>query len=617
MPADQALPGSVVVVDPDGRLEPVADAIGTEFDDVRTVEQASAVAAVAGPVACVLVAHDPGSGDGGRIDGIDAIETVRDARADVPVGVYALDQDVMTVARLRDAGADVVIRVPPERSSLLARQIRALAGVVDDEPIQTQFQSFLEYYPNKVYLKDRFSRFVNVTRGRGFEGTGLDRQQVAGLTDYELYERPLADELFEEEQRLLETGESIVEKIEHFVEDGESRWVSTTKVPRYDSDGELLGLVGNVKDVTSIKRQERAMATLHEASRRLVRTTSPREVGQTAVEIATEMGGLPRARVDLFDVEAGGLRTVAETDGVDWDGQSFQHAAATRTPHYRTEAGEFVPVEIDEHDHRELKLPDGIGRVCGLRLPLGDHGVLGLDSGDGVIDPFTIELAHVLASNVEAALDRAEQERQLTAQSERLEEFAALSSHELRNRLQIALGTAGRARAEDDLDAIEEVIETLSRMDRLVSQLLTLARTGSVSRSTEAVALSGVAETAWGVTGTAEMTLVVEDDAVVTADRDALLEVFEMLFRTIVDTAGSEHVRVGTLPDGFVLEDDASAVEPAELFEPTHSDGQPEGDSIYLVSAIADAHGWDIEVEPSDCGGTRFAFHGVDIAHVQ
>ena len=616
MSTDAEIPGAVVLVDPDGRLEPIAKALAAEISDVRTVERADAIESLADPIACVLVAHDPRAGEK-HIDGIEAMATVRDCLSDVPVGVYALDQRRETVTGLCAAGADTVIRVPPERQSLLVDRIRHLADVVENESLGTQFQSFLDHYPNQVYFKDRNSRFVNATQNETVGATGLDRKQVIGLTDYDIYKRSLADELFEEEQRLLETEEPIKEKIEHFTEDGEDRWISTTKVPRYDEDGQLLGLVGNVRDITSIKQQERAMATLHDVSRRLVRAESRQEVGETAVEIATEIEQLPKARIDLFDPEDGGLRTVAETDGVDWDEQSFRHTAATRTPRYRADAGEFVSVEVDEHEHRELELPDDIDAVCGLRLPLGEHGVLGVDSGGETLDPFTVELAHVLASNVEAALDRAQQERRLSAQSERLEEFAALSSHELRNRLQIALGTAERAHAEDDLGAIEEVIETLSRMDRLVSQLLTLARTGSVTRSTESIALSGIAERAWDVAGRGGMSLVIEDDAVVTADRDALLEVFEMLFRTIVDAAESNHVRVETLPDGFFLEDDGSVVDPADLFEPTHSDGGPAGDSIYLVSAIADAHGWDIEIEPSESGGTRFAFRGVDIAHVE
>lgn len=474
-----------------------------------------------------------------------------------------------------------------------------------------------------MYVKDRVGRFVNVTDFAfdGFDDPRIDREHALGLTDYELYHRELADVLFEEEQEVLARDGTIEDKIEHYVEDGEDRWVSTTKVPRYDSDGELLGLVGDVRDVTDIKQQERMMATLHEASRRLVRTETKQEVGRLAVEIATDIDALPWARVDLFDPVTGALETVASVeDDLRWDERSFRETVASRTPRYRTSTGEFVEIDVTDHDDRELELPEGIEAVAGLRIPLGEHGVLGVEAGDQPLAPFTIELAHVLASNVGAALDRAEQEHQLTAQSERLEEFTRLGSHELRNRLQIALGAAERARADEDLAAVDDVVETLGRMNRLVSQLLALARTGTITRASESIALSGIARRAWSAVDADTATLSIDDDAIVTADRDGLLEVLEMLFRTAVDRGDSDTVRVGTHDDGFFVEDDGEAILPdqrASLFEPTHSDVDlGSGDSIYLVSVIADAHEWDVEVTTGEDGGTRFVFHGVEVAHV-
>lgn len=609
---DPGIPETVLVVDPDDRLTRVTEALQRGgIDDVRTVDSVETIETDAESIGCVLVPHGPDT-----FNGIAVMDDVRDRLGDVPVGVYALDGDRGTVVRLLEAGADTVFRVPPERETVLAARVRHLAGVAGTEPIDQQFESLLEHYPEVVYLKDTDGQFINVTQSTfsGDEGPDLDREQVRGLTDYELYDRELADALFEEEQELLSRAEAVEGRIEHYVEGGEGRWISTTKVPWYDADGELLGLVGNVRDVTSIKRQGRMMAMLHDASRRLVRAESKAEIGRVAVDIATEIDALPWARVDLFDPETGALETVATVEDVAWDDQSFQRVAATRESKYRTTTGEFVAVEDVEHE--ELKLPDGIEGAGGLRLPLGEHGVIGLDAGDRTLDPFTIELAHVLAANVEAALDRAEQERRLMAQSERLEEFAALSSHELRNRLQVALGTAERARAEEDITAVDDVIDALGRMDRLVGQLLTLARTGSVSHSTESLALSGIVDTAWHAVGMDGVTLSIADDAIVTADRDALLEVFEMLFRTVLES-DSEHVRAGTLSDGFYLEDDASTVDPADLFEPTYSDGETSGDSAYLVSVIANAHSWTIDVEPRDGGGTRLSFRKVDIAHVE
>ncbi|MEF8976115.1 MAG: PAS domain-containing protein [Halapricum sp.] len=612
MSEDPVEAGTVIVVDSDGQLTRVAEAIERGgIDDVRTVEDIAAIGTDSESIGCVLVPHKSG-----EFDGIAAMEAVRDRAGDVPVGIYTREPDRETVFHLLKAGADTVIGIPPERDTVLAARIRHLAGATDPEPMLQQFASFLDHYPERVFLKDHCGRFLNITQADGYEGENIDREQVIGLTDYELYDREHADRLFEEEQELLAREEAIEEKIEHYVENGEDQWISTTKVPRYDEDGNLLGLVGNVRDVTAIKRQERMMTALHDASQRLVRAGSKAEIGRVAVDIATEIDALPGARVDLFDPDTGALTTVETVEDVAWDERSFQRVAATKEPEYQTDTGEFVTVDVAEHDHRELELPDTVETVSGIRVPLGEHGVIGVDAGEGTLDPFTIELAHVLAANTEAALDRAEQKRRLATQSARLEEFASLSSHELRNRLQIALGAAERARAEDDVDAVDDVIETLGRMDRLVGQLLTLARTGSVSHSTESIALSGIVETAWHSIPTGDASLSVSGDAVIAADRGALLEVFEMLFRTTIE-GGSGHVRVGTLSDGFYAEDDGSSIKPAALFEPTYSDGNVPDDSVYLVSVIADAHEWSVDVEPSDIGGTRFSFQGVDIAHVE
>jgi len=609
MPGDPV----VIVFDPDSRLESITEAIRRGgIEDVRTVPT---VETLDGRADCVIVPDDVSAG----VDGVEHCRAVREAVGNVLVGVYAFENELEHTVELLEGGADTVISVPPERPAVLADRIRHLAGVAGAESLEQQYQSFLTSYPERVFFKDRDGMFVNATRLDHFGGFDVDFDQIFGLTDYELYRDELAEELFAEEQELLAREENIDGKIEHYLEDGEDRWVSTTKVPRYDTDGELLGLVGNVRDVTDIKRQERTMAALHEASRRLVRAETSEDVARTAIEIAAESELLPEARIDLF--ETGALQTVAETDAaIDWIDMSFRRVGADGVAQYRTEADSFVTVDIEDHDHRELSLPAGIESVIGLRIPLGEHGVLGVETTAETLDPFTVELAHVLASNTEAALDRAVQERQLDEQAARLEEFAALSSHELRNRLQIALGTAERAKAQGDVDAIEDVIETLGRMNRLVSQLLALARTGSATRGSESIALSGISEVAWRAVESETATVTIENDGIVRADRDGLLEALEMVFRTVVDGAGSTEASVGTLDDGFYVEDDGAAITPdqrEELLEPTYSAvSEVTGDSVHLVATIADAHDWDVSVTGVD-GKTRFAFRNVEIAHVK
>ena len=76
-------------------------------------------------------------------------------------------------------------------------------------------------------------------------------------------------------------------------------------------------------------------------------------------------------------------------------------------------------------------------------------------------------------------------------------------------------------------------------------------------------------------------------------------------------------VTVGPLPDGdgFYVEDDGEGIEPgrrAEVFEAgvtTDDDGT--GFGLKIVSEIADAHGWRVDVTDGEDGGARFRFHDV------
>lgn len=74
---------------------------------------------------------------------------------------------------------------------------------------------------------------------------------------------------------------------------------------------------------------------------------------------------------------------------------------------------------------------------------------------------------------------------------------------------------------------------------------------------------------------------------------------------------------VGDLPDGFHVADDGPGI-PEEarerVFESGYStveDGT--GFGLNIVAEIAEAHGWDVDIDESRAGGARFEFTGVEI----
>ncbi len=242
--------------------------------------------------------------------------------------------------------------------------------------------------------------------------------------------------------------------------------------------------------------------------------------------------------------------------------------------------------------------------------------------------------------------DRERYRSQLERQNERLERFASVVSHDLRNPLSVAKGRIELAREDADSEDLEAASDALDRMGTLVDDLLTLAREGQPIAETEPVALSTVVEDARTVVDTDAATIVLENDVTFEADRDRVQQLLENLFRNAIEHwrepdvettegrtepgngpttdrpagAAAVTITVGALPgeDGFYVADDGPGITPAErddVFEfgyTTTEDGT--GFGLAIVKEVAEAHGWAIDVTESETGGARFEITGVGAA---
>ncbi|ELZ25084.1 multi-sensor signal transduction histidine kinase [Halosimplex carlsbadense 2-9-1] len=219
--------------------------------------------------------------------------------------------------------------------------------------------------------------------------------------------------------------------------------------------------------------------------------------------------------------------------------------------------------------------------------------------------------------------DQKERERRLREQNDRLERFASVIGHDLRNPMGAVKHRIEMARQTGDDRHLDDAMSALDRMDELLRDLLQMARQGEELGKTEPVSLAGVARAAWDHIATGESSLVVTDDATVVADRGRLTQLLENLFINAVehgatgDGQGTVEVRVGV--DGgdcVVVEDDGRGIPVADrgdVFESGYStatDGT--GYGLAIVRQVARAHGWATAVTESDDGGARFEFRGVE-----
>ncbi|MEJ2052283.1 MAG: PAS domain-containing protein [Calditrichaceae bacterium] len=120
------------------------------------------------------------------------------------------------------------------------------------------FQGLLDTIPDLIYFKDRKSRFIRLSKAMDLRFKHRNKiEEVLGKTDFDMYSGEHAQQAYDDEQQIIKSGESIINQEEKETwEDGSVTWASTTKVPLYDKDKNIIGIVGISRDITERKENE-------------------------------------------------------------------------------------------------------------------------------------------------------------------------------------------------------------------------------------------------------------------------------------------------------------------------------------------------------------------------
>ena len=274
------------------------------------------------------------------------------------------------------------------------------------------------------------------------------------------------------------------------------------------------------------------------------------------------------------------------------------------------------------------------------------HEIIEMNVPEAYADDFS--RVYVTAMDI---TDRKHQQQELQRQRDRLDEFAGVASHDLRNPLSVAEGHLELAMAECESPHLESVASAHDRMRTLIDDLLTLARDGRSVDDPEQVSLSAVVDSCRSTVDMEDATLVVDTDRTVHADEMRLKQLFENLLRNAVEhgstssqnamgsddavdhgaTSPDSHARDGTAANGgpaltigdidepgrqgFYVEDDGAGIAPEErdaVLEAgytTAEDGT--GFGLAIVRQVVDAHGWELTITDGERGGARFEITGV------
>ncbi len=213
----------------------------------------------------------------GPDDGIEVLGKAREAGSRTPVIILTGQADPTIDQRALESGAtdyiakDVYDVTRLEHSIRYAMERQALLRDLERE--RYLLHSLLKSLPDNVYFKDRDSRFLRVSHAMA-NWVGLDNpDDIVGKTDHDFFAEEHAVPALEDEQRLMETGEPILEKEERETwPDGHTTWVSTSKLPMFDNEQNVVGTFGISRDITERKEAEIALRRSERLNRLIVNT---------------------------------------------------------------------------------------------------------------------------------------------------------------------------------------------------------------------------------------------------------------------------------------------------------------------------------------------------------
>jgi two-component system, cell cycle sensor histidine kinase and response regulator CckA len=206
-------------------------------------------------------------------DGLAVVAAVRDIHPQTPVIlVTGTGSEEIAVEAMKQGVADYVIKSPrhiqrlPQaiRTALEKWRLEAEHRCTEEALLfeRSLIEVLFKNAPDAIYFKDQEARFIRVSQSLA-DLLDMSPDGLIGKTDMDIFPGELARQKYDDDLSVIKTGNPLIGKEEmDITKAGKSRWVSTTKFPWCDREGNIRGLFGISRDITEHKKMEQELIHL-------------------------------------------------------------------------------------------------------------------------------------------------------------------------------------------------------------------------------------------------------------------------------------------------------------------------------------------------------------------
>ena len=151
-----------------------------------------------------------------------------------------------TKSPIKDEKGNIVGIVGISRD--ISNQMEAMQKLNEERDF---LQVLMDYIPYTIYFKDLDGKFTKVNKAQAKFLGANHPDEALGKSDFDYFTARTALATFEDERQIISTGVPLLGKVELINNsEGFESWVSATKIPVKDNNGNITGLVGMSIDIT-------------------------------------------------------------------------------------------------------------------------------------------------------------------------------------------------------------------------------------------------------------------------------------------------------------------------------------------------------------------------------